>query len=179
MEFDTIQTQRAEERKAEALKIAAPKAKKVAELRLKASAIAAQADAAEADAIQGFLDLKSLLERRAVTLSEIALYSRLSAEVEASKLAARNAAVRLVTARDPIGQAGAMLTLDNLARLAVLAPVIPTLLDEHTATAAELGNQIQVFAREHGIELKVLFAQCQSDATNLIPGFAGLLSPLG
>ena len=184
MEYETIQSQRASERQAAAMKIAPPKANQVAALRSKAAKVAAEAEAVENSAIQAYAALENLLERRATTLSDGALYRRLATDVETSNSAARAAAVQLVRANDLVTRQSALMALDSLTRTAVLAPLIPMLLEEYTATAAELGKQILAVAREHGIDLQAACSECQINAANESPpdrcarltaGFTGLI----
>jgi hypothetical protein len=186
MELATIdiQQQRTEERQAEALKIAAPRAKHVADLRSKAAEIAAEADAAEAKAVQGYAALESLLERRVAVLSDVAMVQRLAADVEGSKKAARAAAIQFIRAQDLVGKQSVLLALDSLARLMVLAPVVPKMLEEFSDAAAELDKQIQAVAREHGIDLRAACKECAGNAakenppgryTRLMAGFTGLI----
>jgi hypothetical protein len=180
----TIQDERREQRKAAAMKTAPPKAKQVAALRSKAAEAAAQADAAEAEAIREHTALESLLERRVAALAEAALYRRLVSDVETSHEGARVAAIQLIKAADLVTRQSALLALDSLARVAILAPVVKPLLDETTATAADLGSQIHALAAENSIDLRAIFEQCGINAasenpparySHLMAGFVGLL----
>ena len=140
-----IQTQRAGERLAAALEASPAARKQILALHKQAEDIAAKAAAVEVEQLRAFATLESLKQARAAATADLAELLQLKRAAENTDVEAKNQVTRLLSgnrANDPFARTNFLLALDSLARLQVLAPVLPELLAEKQATIERLDAQI-------------------------------------
>jgi hypothetical protein len=141
-----IQEQRKNERLTAALEAAPIAKKQIAALRKKAEAIAAEAAEVEAKQVQAFATLESLKQARAAATVDLATLLQLKLSADNANVETKSQIIRLLASNrglDPFGKTNFLLTIDSIARLKVIAPMLPELLAEKQATIERLDEQIK------------------------------------
>ena len=145
-------------------------ATKSASLRGQAEKLSAQANEIEAAAVAAANELEILFQQRGDLQRTAEFLARLSADVGNIETFANGALRELVLASptgDKFGLARFESAAASIARLQVVAPVLPGFKAKNDTALVEVEKQIRATAKEHGVNLPALIRELQAGGTQI------------